>query len=148
MTNESVFYSLFPQGIIESSRKIICLKNKLDNSIPSLLFTNGFSKMYNEQKVYFNDAKSLILFYGKLESKSKKKRHEVLSKCVDLKTNYPNHTVIIGYLIGTDTVNEAEVILNNMTFKIMVGETLLKFLLPYDNILLKYRAEVNEYFNQ
>ena len=71
MTEQTVFSSLFPDDVIESSNKIICLKNKLDKSIPSLLFKNGFYKMYNETKLFFNDAKSLILFHSMRESRNK-----------------------------------------------------------------------------
>ena len=148
MTEKSIFSALFPDGIIESSNKIIGLKNKLDNSIPSLLFKNGFSKMYDESKVYFNTQSRIILFYSKKESKSKKKRTEVLNKCIELKNKYPNDTVMIGYLVGTDTISEADIILQDMMFKILVGESLLRSLLPYDHILNEYKNEVNDYFNQ
>jgi len=146
MAEETVFSNLFPAGIVENASKIVGLKNKLDKSIPMLLFKNGFSKMYNETKIFFNDSKRLILFYDRRESKSKKKRSDVLSKCIELKNKYPNETILIGYLIGTDTVNQGDVILQDMTFKIMVGESLLRFLLPYDEIIQKYKTEIDEYF--
>src|SRR5438552_16630009 len=142
MTEQTVFSSLFLDDVIESSNKIICLKNKLYKSIPSLLFKNSISKMYNETKIFFNDAKGLILFYSMRESRSKKTRTEVLNKCIELKNNYPTHAIMIGYLIGTDTVNENQIILQNMVFKIVVGETFLRFLLPCDSIYDEYKRRL------
>ena len=104
--------------------------------------------MYDEDKIFFNTQTRLILFYSKKESKSKKKRREVLNKCIELKNKYPNDTVMIGYLVSTDTISEGDIILQDMMFKILVGESLLRFLLPYDQILNQYKIEVNDYFNQ
>ena len=90
----------------------------------------------------------IVLIYSKKEPKSNKKRNDISVKCVELQNAYPNYTIIVGYLIGVDTSTTNDIIISNMTFKIMVGETLLKQILPYDSILKTYKSEVDELFTR
>ena len=143
----TIFDALFPNELLEISKKIICIKNSYDNSIPKLTVNNGFHK-FNDGKTFFNPVRKILIYYKK--SDNKKKRGLVFQQLMkfnkDLETFQPE--LIYGFLANSKN-ESSNIILENYNIKIMSGETFMKYILgvSYEDYISNVKNEIHSLLN-
>src|SRR6266853_3306681 len=143
MNKITVFDALFPQDLLVIAKKIIKMKNGYDGKIPKILENNTFVR-FNKTNIYYNQAKSILLYYKK-SAGSQSKRLQIFNDLIAYNKLFPSSELIFGYLqnvsgngVTSSATDENETITwKTKDIKIMCGERLLRFLLgeAYDTII-------------